>query len=124
MYSLYVAKKVNISQSDKNITKAQVIAVVDTWIAMNPSQYEMFKKQVEAKRMALKDPRWGEIKTDTVEALFYSMPEEVYYALESAFTTQTSDDDMNRLRSQWFRSHEGSEWFCKRFPEFAYPKGY
>jgi hypothetical protein len=92
---------------------------VDVYKKVHPTRYAFVVRKVSAERAALKDKRFATTGMDAAERLAYCLDEELEYAIAGALCADASDEAA-MLRAKWFKSGEGADWFCKRFPEFAF----
>lgn len=114
-----MAEKVAISRQDKDYAKAQVVACVDVYKKLHRKRYDYVVAKVKRERLALTDKRFATTGMLAAERLAYCLDEELEYAITGALCSDVSDES-SRARSSWFKSGEGADWFCKRFPEFAF----
>lgn len=117
-----MAVTVNLDKTQKEWAKAQVIACVDVYKKTKRADYDVVVRKVRAERAVLKDPKYARLEGNTSfeGRLAYTMPEELEYAITGALLVDPEDEGC-RLRSKWFKSGEGCDWFCRRFPEFSFP---
>lgn len=118
-----VAREVNLDKTQKEWAKAQVIACVDVYKKTKPADYAHVVRKVKAERQALRDPKYARMEGNTSfeGRLAYTLPEELEYAITGALLVDP-DDEGCRARSKWFKSGDGADWFCRRFPEFSFPQ--
>src|SRR6202012_1103786 len=95
--------------------KEHIKLIVEEYIRLFPSDFEVFKDGVAHIRGTLKDEKWGtaEGTGSDMRALF-----EVPVDLSEMLIMQLSEEEM-----EWFKAggpdrKEGGRWFAKNFPAF------
>lgn len=114
-----MAEKVSISRQDREFAKAQVVACVEVYRKVHPARYRFVVEKVKRERAMLKDKKFAATGMDAAERLSYTLDEELEYAIAGALCADATDEGA-MLRSKWFKSGEGADWFCRKFPEFSY----
>lgn len=95
--------------------KDHVTQIVEEYIKLFPSDFELFKDGVKRVRQTLKDEKWGTAEgTGSDMRALFEMPVD----LSEMLIMQLSEEEMEWFKAGGADRKEGARWFVKNFPAF------
>lgn len=107
-----------VINEEKTFRRQVISRAVESYIRNNPREFELFKQEVERKRISLNDPILGKMQGDKDDStrLAFRMPEKIVKAIDFVFN-EHGEQTFGTIKKE-------NSWVAKKYPVFLIPKKY